>query len=380
MDQRIRIGIVHLWSQIWHGGAYYISNLVYALNTLPDINKPIIDIYCKTDRDFYDLQKETGYPYLVKNLIRPCFIRKAFNRIVYYFSKKLYFRTNPFRINRQDTIIYPYNCGFNSDKLIYWHPDFQDKYYPEFFSKKTIKNRDREICVVCKRNIPIVFSSYDSQRDFNSFFPQFKNNSTFVVHFAVHQQDYSEINIELLKRKFGINKPYIICANQFWKHKNHAFLFSAFKEAVDNGLDMQLVCTGKMIDYRDSGYIDELLLFVRENKLEKTILTLGVIEKTELLCLMKNSYAVIQPSLFEGWNTTVEDCKAMSKFLFLSDIMVHREQIEKNVCFFNPTDKEDLVNKLLTVLPKEVKIDYDLNIRRFADDFYKVIQSKNVMI
>ncbi len=38
---------------------------------------------------------------------------------------------------------------------------------------------------------------------------------------------------------------------------------------------------------------------------------LGFIDRGEQLQLMKNSIAIVQPSLFEGWSTVVEDTKAM---------------------------------------------------------------------
>ena len=41
---------------------------------------------------------------------------------------------------------------------------------------------------------------------------------------------------------------------------------------------------------------------------------------------MRQSVAVLQPSLFEGWSTTVEEAKSIGKTILLSDIPVHREQ------------------------------------------------------
>ena len=42
--------------------------------------------------------------------------------------------------------------------------------------------------------------------------------------------------------------------------------------------------------------------------------------------LMRRSLAVIQPSLFEGWSTVVEDARALGKRIAISDIPVHLEQ------------------------------------------------------
>ena len=98
-----------------------------------------------------------------------------------------------------------------------------------------------------------------------------------------------------------------------------------------------------------------------------------MIDSEELHCLMKNSYAVIQPSLFEGWNTTVEDCKALNKFIFLSDLPVHREQANENVCFFNPRNEDDLVTKLITIKPEVIPCDYSNNLREFGECFLELI-------
>lgn len=375
MGERKRIGIVYLYDKSWLGGVYYIQNLLIALNTLNDDKKFAIDLYCLNDDSFNDLKLSTNYPYLEKRIIKISVFRKAWRKLLSFISKSASLNVNFFEVNPKDIILYPYSEGSYVEKLLYWKMDFQEKYLPEFFSEKRIQMRDRGLRNVCKRGIPIVFSSKDSQNDFFKFYPEYKDNKTFVVHFAVHQPDFSYIDIVELQKKYQITKPYFFCANQFWQHKNHLRLFKAFKKVLDSGKNMQLVCTGNLSDYRNSNYPDEIRSFISSNSLENDILILGMIPKDELLCLMKNSYAVVQPSLFEGWNTTVEDCKAMSKFVFLSDLSVHREQIDKNVCFFNPTNEIDMAEKLLMIEPYETKFDYSNNITSFADDFYKIVET-----
>lgn len=373
MDKRKRIGLLCPFGDNWLGGLYYIENLIMALNHIDDEHKPTIDLYCYNNDSFSNIQRNTNYPYLNKNLIRLSFFRKALRRLASYITSVNSLNIWLFKINPHDVIVYPAYSYFRNDNLVYWIPDFQDKLLPEMFSSKELRIRDRIVKNVCKHNIPIVFSSNDSQNDFYRYYPQFKNKTTFVVHFAVNQMDYSNLNIDTLKQKYHIGERYFLCANQFWKHKNHLFLFKAFKKAIESGLNMQLVCTGNMSDHRNPEYIQEIRDFISTNHLEKKILILGMIEKENLLCLMKYSYAVIQPSLFEGWNTTVEDCKAMSKFVFLSDLKVHREQLNKNVCFFDPYSESDLVYKLLNVIPKEDCYDYSNNIKQFGKDFFEVI-------
>lgn len=375
MDKRIRLGFIYLWDSSWLGGVYYAQNLLKALNTLPDKKKPIVDVHCLTDADFQTLQERTKYPYLEKYLVRKIFWNRVYRKILSFFSCRID-DVDVITINAQDDVIFPWFAGKNAQRFVMWKPDFQEKNLPAYFSKSELYKRDQEVREACLRHIPIVFSSSDSLSDFKKFYPEFCDNETHVVHFAASLPDFSKVNIKDVKQKYGIRKRYLFCANQFWQHKNHLFLFKAFKRALETGMDVQLVCTGKLADFRAPEYITEVKDFLVSNHLEKDILVLGMIDKLELFCLMKHSYAVIQPSLFEGWNTTVEDCKAMNKFIFLSDLNVHREQINQNVCFFNPHNENDLVQKLMNTIPAEEYFNYDDCVRQFGEDFFKVIEAR----
>ena len=59
---------------------------------------------------------------------------------------------------------------------------------------------------------------------------------------------------------------------------------------------------------------------------------------------MKNAKFVIQPSLFEGWGTVVEDAKVLDKTILLSDIPVHQEQKNEKCILFDPHDPVALAN------------------------------------
>lgn len=113
---------------------------------------------------------------------------------------------------------------------------------------------------------------------------------------------------------------------------------------------------------------------MKENHLENDIKILGFIDRKEQLCLMQHSYAIVQPSLFEGWSTVVEDAKALNKFIFVSNLDVHLEQQPKNACFFNATNEDELVEKLMNVKPTAEPYDYSENRKQFAIDFLEIIR------
>ena len=66
---------------------------------------------------------------------------------------------------------------------------------------------------------------------------------------------------------------------------------------------------------------------------------------------MRRSLAVIQPSLFEGWSTVLEDARALGKVVLASDIAVHREQNPPGVHFFDKGSPGALAEAIAALLP-----------------------------
>ncbi len=61
---------------------------------------------------------------------------------------------------------------------------------------------------------------------------------------------------------------------------------------------------------------------------------------------MRASAATINPSLFEGWSTTVEEAKAIGAPMILSNLAVHREQAGERAIYFDPHDPADLADRI----------------------------------
>src|SRR5262249_9754797 len=65
---------------------------------------------------------------------------------------------------------------------------------------------------------------------------------------------------------------------------------------------------------------------------------LGEIPSRHVALLMRASVATVNPSLFEGWSTTVEEAKSLGVRTVVSDLAVHREQLGADAEFFDPHD------------------------------------------
>ena len=130
------------------------------------------------------------------------------------------------------------------------------------------------------------------------------------------------------------------------------------------------------LQIRNPEYFASLRTYVSENNLTNEVKFLGFIDRRDQLQLMNNAVAIIQPSLFEGWSTVVEDAKAMNQCIIASNLNVHKEQLFDSAYFFDPSDAEALSEIMLKIMNgKKVKYqkNYNENIQKFGRDFINII-------
>lgn len=378
MDKRIRIGIPFSYKTDWIAGAYYVANLIESLKFLSDEKKPQIYIYINSIEGI-NILRDIEYP-LITFKKRNDFYKSFFIRILNKISRTL---LNNCLFGRQPTtrdidILFPANDEYYFQKVplskkIYWIPDFQEHFLPDFFSKNDIALRKQKQDFLVDNNAKILFSSISTQSDFLTIYPN-AHNETFVLPFAVsHKDEFKKINLKSILEKYNIPEEFFFCANQFWVHKNHITVLKSLALLKQKGKNITIVFSGKQRDYRKPNYFETLMQYVKENDLESNTRFLGFIDRNEQLALMNNSLAVIQPSLFEGWSTVVEDSKSLNKTLILSNIPVHREQINKNVRFFDPLNVSQLVDILDEFKPDRDFFDYSRNRIKCAETFYSVL-------
>ena len=123
--------------------------------------------------------------------------------------------------------------------------------------------------------------------------------------------------------------------------------------------DINLICSGHLSDYRNKSHIEDIKNYILTNDLNSNIKLLGLIDYSDVFGLIQMSKGVINPSLFEGWSSTVEECKSINKNMILSDLRVHEEQYP-SATFFDKHDVESLKVVLKNFKKSESKLDLDL--------------------
>ena len=225
-----------------------------------------------------------------------------------------------------------------------WVPDFQHRHLPEFFSPEECRYRDRQIAALARDARDLVLSSHDARADFERFVPGF-DGRTHVLRFA-SAPDPGWYEPMELPAELECPERFFLISNQFWKHKNHLLVFEALARLKRRGVRPVVLCTGKLGDYRDNTYAQAVHQTLRDNGLETQVRILGLVPRRVQIELMRRALAVIQPSLFEGWSTVLEDARVLGRPCVVSDLGVHREQALPHAHYFRRTDPEDLAEKL----------------------------------
>ena len=125
-----------------------------------------------------------------------------------------------------------------------------------------------------------------------------------------------------------------------------AVLLLALARLKKQGIKKHLAITGKFPRASDSPYLAELHSIIEENELHDQISLLGIIPRNDQINLMKYSQAVLQPSLFEGWSTVIEDAISLQVPVIASDLPVNIEQLQETGTYFKPHDDQQLADIL----------------------------------
>lgn len=269
-------------------------------------------------------------------------------------------------------VVLPVNGSLGGGYPVPWvgyAPDFQHRYFPENFSSAECLGRDSHFDLVFKDSIAAIVNSKSVKDDVFRFYPHTKSK---IFNLPFSPNPLSEWFEKLpfdIHRRYGLPEKYFLISNQFWVHKDHLTAFRALA-LLGKFVDVGIVCTGTMSDYRKPNYMAKLKRFLSENDLTERVILLGHIPKREQIEIMKKAVAVVQPTLFEGGpgGGCVYDAVSLGVPVILSDIPVNMEVKADNLCFFRAGDSQVLAEKMLDVLKTEIH-------RPTKEDLLKIGQS-----
>ena len=357
MARRLTIGLRYKHQDAWVGGVYYVRNLVSAFGLLPEAERPRLIIVGGDKAALAELKAATGYP-LLERLSRNRIETRPAPRWSWPFSQS--------RDEEIDLLLMGSPPGLEF-RGVQWVPDFQEHRFPEHFPPEELAARLERNDRWFAAHRHVMVSSQDVADDLVRHYGR-RANRVHVVRFASFlPTDTAPAGDP--RHRHGLPGRYFLCANQFWRHKNHALVLRALAAA---GPDVPpVVFTGREEDYRDPEYGPSVLRLAAELGLGGQARFLGFIPRADQLALMAGAVAVIQPSLCEGWSTTIEDAKALGRPVLASDIAVHREQLGEGADLFAGDDPDALAGLLRRYArtdPEVRPLDYQRVRQGFARD------------
>jgi len=385
-NRHLKIALTDTGGAKWTGGITYRKNLLEALQ----LYAPAVDIVAITEEDgkLYDYPNcQVIYSPSPKSTLEKFAQRSAIHFLNRDFQLQKALKAIPGGVD----LVFPgrYSVG-KGIGVLYWIPDFQHLHLPNLYSKAHLSDLNFKFYEGIKQATLVLLSSHDAKQDFLKFAPSFISKArvlNFVAHIpaCLYNQDPT-----FVIKKYNIPSKFFYLPNQFWVHKNHKLVLEALKILKDKGVYPFMVLTGNPIDIRNPSYFAELLQIISCSGLRDQIAILGLISHDDVYALIRQSICVINPSLFEGWSTTVEEVKSVGKRILLSDLRVHREQNPPSCLFFDPNNSQQLANLMEQIwdesvpgqdltLEQQAREIYPIHMKTFADNFVAIAQETAVI-
>jgi len=229
--------------------------------------------------------------------------------------------------------------------------DLQYKTYPEFFTPEDVSHRDRVFIDVCNKATAIIAVS-DYSRSSAMGHGEIKSDRIRTILHRMAKRSSTDLkeNKEVVRRYGLLPGKYLIYPANFWRHKNHEMLLTAFGIACHEGLpaDIKLLCTGA------PGARQACLKNAAcEMGLEGRVVFPGYLPSNDLVTLMENSNGMIFPSLYEGFGLPVIEAMAAGVPVACSNTASLPEVVGDAAILFDPKLPVQIAQSIVSLVKNE---------------------------
>ncbi|MFA6492779.1 MAG: glycosyltransferase family 1 protein [Patescibacteria group bacterium] len=321
------------------GFGFYVKNLVDALAKVDPQNKYIL-IKPQTEKDFPTVKRfiwdQITFPSKAKwakvdLLHQPCFSAPIF---------------------------YP-------GKVIVTCHDLISVFFPENLPLASRLFYSRWMPFSYRKAMLVIASSEHTKRDLMSLL-KIPESQIRVVHLAVSSEFEpikSETKIAKVRKKYGTGQKYLMHVGTLEPRKNLEFLVKAFALAYREGIEENLVITGKK-----GWYYNGLFELVKKLNLEKKVIFTGYVEEKDLPALYSGATAFLFPSLYEGFGLPPLEALACGTPVISSNTSSLPEVVGRAGILLPPKDERIWAKNIVKIVKDKslAKTLRDLGIRQAA--------------
>ena len=276
---------------------------------------------------------------------------------LYFFIACMVQGKNHFSRLKTDLLFCPFTAPFfhasnmPTVSVIY---DLQFFHYPQFFTFEERCERDRhfkEACRLASRLICI--SNYVREAVLKQ--AEISSDRVHAVYIRLSSrlpEKTSQKSEEILARLNLAAYSFLLYPANFWEHKNHRMLLTAFGIylARNPKSDMKLLCTG-----HPCLHMEALENAAKGMKLDERVVFPGYLSTEEYAVLLRSCKAVIYPSLYEGFGMPIVEAMAYGKPVLCSNVTSLPEVAGEAALYFDPKRPQTIV-EAISVLEKDEKL------------------------
>jgi glycosyltransferase involved in cell wall biosynthesis len=228
--------------------------------------------------------------------------------------------------------------------------DLSFEHLPETFTRRgrmqlrmTVRNTARRARLIITGS---EFSRQDIIRTY-SIAPE----KIVVTHHGVsasfHAQPSSDAEVEIIKKRFGIRRDYLLAVGSLQPRKNLVRLLRAysFLRSTEAEFRHQLVITGRRL-----WLAEEIFSEIRRQPWAKDIIVTDYVSDEELLLLYRHARSLVYPSLFEGFGLPPLEAMACGTPVITSNTSSLPEVVGNAALLIDPYNEKHIAQAMLQIV------------------------------
>lgn len=267
--------------------------------------------------------------------------------------------------------------------------DLQHVVYPYFFSPEELAYRnDFYDKLKLSADFIICVSSFTRETVINKL--NIPSERVKTIHNCVYNRfnlPNNETVLSVLSRYGVKDKTYCFYPANFWPHKNHKMLLTAFNMLLRKNpeLRIELVLTGSRTDENKSVIIDDA---IKQMKLSDKVHLLGYLSDEELAAIWIGASFLVFPSLYEGFGIPLLEAMFFVKPIICSNVTSLPEVGGEAAIYFDPRRPDEIVKAMESVInDKELykalvlkgkeqlqKFNYESMVNQYISVFYESVK------
>lgn len=242
-----------------------------------------------------------------------------------------------------DVILYPLQhipLGLEDykGKFVVSIMDIQHEYLKEFFGKQEYLDRNKQYREACNKSTKIISISNFTKRTLVEKYKISPNKISTVY------LNFNPSRVSTRKQKVSYGK-YFFYPAATWPHKNHIRLIKAFGKLNIRYPEYKLVLAGIKKQKEDD--IEEE---IRILGLKDSVIRLGYVDDDRLAGLFTNAFALVFPSLFEGFGIPVLEAMSIGVPTTISNTTSLPEVGGNATLYFDPKKIGDIEDKMAKLI------------------------------